>query len=168
MKTHTVYQLPFSLPSCLWSSSVLGLTMQTGCNLFRSRCHIASLNINRHDCTALCLLNNVCWWMCLASPSLFLYLSRKDVHVYFWMHTRVHGHTHVADKCSGQCVCLESGLFFPISVLSSLSSLCLLPAPLLPPPPSLYADLDFGIQCCYGNNVGLVLSASPSCSSYSH
>lgn len=56
-------------------------------------------------------------------------------------------------------ICLISASFFPISAPFSLC--------LPPPPPSLDADPDFGIQCCYGNNVGLVLPASPSCSSYS-
>lgn len=62
--THTPNQLSF----CLYSSSALGLTMQTGSNLFWSQCHIASSNINRLDWTAFCLLNTVCGMLCATFP----------------------------------------------------------------------------------------------------
>lgn len=110
-KTHTSHRLSFHLSFCLWGSSVLGLTMQTGCNLFWSRCHIASSNINRLDCTALCLLNNVCWIICAAlSHFFFLIHQEKDtkrsayflssccfyscVCVSVWEHLCHRGHTH--------------------------------------------------------------------------
>lgn len=76
--------------------------------------------------------------------------------------------THASDSKYSPFLPLS---FFPISVLPLLCPLSasfsryLLSPPA--PPPSLYADPDFGIQCCYGNNVGLVLFSSPSCSSYS-
>lgn len=119
------------------------------------------------------LLVHVCWTepqcMCVTFMVTWKSIDRALAHrlVFLVCHHSYFRLTILLKYFFSSCLCLP--FFLSPSLLCF--ALCLfLPLSLAfacTPHNHHYADPDFGIQCCYGNNVGLALSASLSYSSYS-